>query len=231
MGAARQPPESMTPSTPRKIQIRNQRYPRWFEVAGHVVVGGLFATLLLIGTVGVWLYGMRAYYVLLAVFVAVLPIALHGWLLIWDLSRPGPGRRVTARELFDAVARGVRGTGLAAAVEWTALALVRPLLPSVHTVSWLKLGDEIEVPPRFRFSPGAVKRVRFERDPGEDFKESEPQTPLYEAAVEIHSGRRFRLIVDEADVQRLKEWAVGNSIAVSDGAEYSPHSAHPVNQA
>jgi hypothetical protein len=224
-------PIPMTPPVPREIRIRNRRYPRWFEVAGHVLVGGLLVTFLLIETLGVWMYGFQALYVLLGVFLVVLPIAVHGWLLIWDLSRPGPGRGVTARELFDAVARGTRSKGLAAAVEWTALSLTRPLLPSVHTVPWLKLGEEIEVPPRFRYPPGAVTRVRFGPDPGEDFKESEPQTPLYEATVEIHSGRQFRLIVDKTDAQQLKEWAAAKAIAVCDAAEYYPQAAQSANGA
>jgi hypothetical protein len=221
----------MRPSESGELRIRNQRYPRWIEVAGHVLVGGLLATLLAIEVIGLWFYGMRGMYALLAALLVILPIAVHGWLQIWDLSRPGPGRGVTARDLFDAVIRGIRRKGLGAAVEWTALSLVRPLLPSVHTVPWLKLGEEIEVLPRFRFPPGAVRRVRFGPDPGEDFKESETRTPLYEAAVEIHSGRRFRLIVDEADGRRIREWAVAKGIAVCDGAEYYPQPAEPANDA
>src|SRR5262245_3236107 len=221
----------MTPPVPCEMQIRNQRYPRWFEVAGHVLVGGLLVTLLAIEIIGLWFYGIRGMFALLAALLVILPIVVHGWLLIWDLSRPGPGRGVTARELFDVVARGIRRKGLGAAVEWTALSLVRPLLPSVHTVSWLKLGEEIEVAPRFRFPPGAVRCVRFGPDPGEDFKESEPPTPLYEASIEIHSGRQFRVLVDESDMERLKEWAAAQGIAVSDGAEYYPQPAEPANQA
>ncbi|HKB02854.1 MAG TPA: hypothetical protein VKD90_11585, partial [Gemmataceae bacterium] len=77
----------------------------------------------------------------------------------------------------------------------------------------------------------AVRCVRFGPDPGEDFKESEPPTPLYEASIEIHSGRQFRLLVDESDMERLKEWAAAQGIAVSDGAEYYPQPAEPANQA
>jgi hypothetical protein len=218
-------------SNPEPLHIRNHRYPRWIEVAGHVLVGGLLVTLLAIEVIGLWFYGTRGTYALLAAFLVILPIAVHGWLLIWDLSRPGPGRGVTGRDLIDVATCGIRRKGLCAAIEWRALSLVRPLLPSVHTVPWLKLGEEIEVPPRFRFPPGAVRCVRFGPDPGEDFKESEPPAPLYEATVEIHSGRRFRLIIDEADARRLREWAIAKGIAVCDGAEYYPHPAESANQA
>jgi hypothetical protein len=224
-------PNPMTPPVPREIRIRNQRYPRWFEVAGHVFVGGLFATFLVIETLGVWLYGFRAMYVLLGVFLAVLPIAVRGWLLIWDLSRPGPGRGVTASALYDAVFRGMQRKELGAAIEWTALSVVRSFMPSVCTVSWFKLGDEIECIPRFRFPPAAVRQVRVGPDPGEDFREFEPPAPLYEATVEIHSGRQFRLIATEADVRRLKEWAIATGIEVCDGAEYYPQPAEAGNQA
>jgi hypothetical protein len=215
--ASRPNPVSQMPSDPGPLRIRNQRYPRWIEVAGHVLVGGLLVTLLAIEVIGLWFYGLRGMYALLAAFLVVLPITVYGWLQIWDLSRPGPGRGVTVRALYEGLVLGIRRKELGAAVEWTALAMVRPLLPTVHTVSRLKLGEGIEIPPSVRFPAVAVRRVRFAPDPGEDFKESEPPTQVSEATVEIHSGRQFRLIVTEDDAQRLRQWADARGITVCDG--------------
>ncbi|HJZ90570.1 MAG TPA: hypothetical protein VKE40_06825 [Gemmataceae bacterium] len=212
------------PSESRPLHIRNQRYPRWVVVAENVLVSGMLVAFLVIESLGLWLFDMRtAMYILLAAFLAVLPIAVYGWLLIWDLSRPGPGRGVTARALYERVFLGIRHPELGAAVEWTVLTALRSLLPSVHTVSELKLGAEIAIL-TFRFPPGVVKRVRFSRDPGEDFQEFEPPLQLCEATVEILSGRQFQLTVDEADAQRLREWAVAKGIAVCDCDGYRPRS-------
>ena len=97
--------------------------------------------------VGLWLFGQRALYVLLAGFLLVLPIAIYGWLLLWDLNRPGPRRDETGAHLIESVVLGIRRKGigdLGAAVESIALALLRPLLPSVHTIAQLKLGEKVE---------------------------------------------------------------------------------------
>jgi len=218
-------------SKPRAVPIRNQRYPRWVLIAENVVVGGMLVAFLVIEIVGLWLFGVRtAMLILLAAFLAILPIAIYGWFQIWDLSRPGPGRGVTARALFDGVFRGIRRKELAAAVEWSALTALRSVFPSVHTVFQLKLGEEIEVR-SFRYPRGVVKRVRFAPDPGEDFKECEPARPLRQATVEIHSGRQFQLIVDETDAKRLQQWAETKGIIVCDSIENGPRTTEPVQHA
>ena len=148
----------------------------------------------------------------------------------WDLSRPGPGQSMTARALIDGVFLGIRRKELLAAVEWTALTALRSVFPSVHTVFQLKLGEEIEVK-SFRFPPGVVKRVRLAPDPGEDFKELEPARRLRQATVEVHSGRQFQLMVDDADAQRLRHWAETKGITVCDSIENSPRTTEPAQHA
>jgi hypothetical protein len=212
----------MKPTDPGPLRIRNQRYPRWVVVAENVFVGGMLVAFLVIENLGLWLFDARtAMYILLAAFLAVLPIAVYGWLQIWDLSRPGPGCGVTARALFEGVFLGIRRREFIASVEWTALTAVRALLPSTHTIDQLKLGEVFEV--YFaRYPAGVVRQVRFGPDPGEDYYESEPPRQLCEATVEILSGRQFQLIVDEADAQRLREWAVAKGIAICDCDGYRP---------
>ena len=218
----------MTPPGPAELRIRNLRYPRWVVVAENVFVGGILVSFLVIELVGLWLFDLRTtVYVLLACLLAIMPVVIHGWLLIWDLRRPGPGRGVTARALYERVVLGVRRKELASAVEWTALTAVRTVLPVVHPVALLRLGEEIEVM-CFRYPPQAVRQVRFAPDPAEDYKEVEPQTPLREASIELHSGRQFRLIVDQADARRLKQWAAAKGIAVCEGDGFRPRLSEPV---
>ena len=62
----------------------------------------------------------------------------------------------------------------------------------------------------------AVQRVRFAADPDEDYADRETASQLYEATVEIHSGRPIRLIVTQRDADRLRQWAVAKGIAVSE---------------
>src|SRR5262245_61727805 len=134
LSSPRRRPEIMA-SEPHAVQIRNQRYPRWVLIAENVVVGGMLVAFLVIEIVGLWLFGVRtAMYILLAAFLAILPIAMYGWFQIWDLSRPGPGRGVTARALLDGVCRGIRRKELVASVEWSALTALRAVLPPLHTV-------------------------------------------------------------------------------------------------
>lgn len=215
--ASRPNPESAMPSDPGQLRIRNQRYPRWVVIAQHVVVAGLLVSLLLIENLGLWLLGLRTtMYILLACLLAIMPVVIRGWLLIWDLNRPGPGRGATVRALYERVVRGVRRKELAAEIEWSALAAVRALLPAVHTVSQLKLGDEVDVHSIVRFPAGGVRQVRFAPEQDEDYRESEPPLRFCEATIEVHSGRRFRLIVDEADARQIREWAEARGITVAD---------------
>jgi hypothetical protein len=220
-------------SDPGELRIRNQRYPRWITIAENVFVGGMLVSFLAIEIAGLWLFGQRALYFLLAAFLLVLPIAIYGWLLLWDLNRPGPRRDMTMRALFVGAVLGIRQKGfgdLGAAVESIALNLLRPLLPTVHTVSQLKLGEKVEVLSAVRFPAQWVSRVRFALDPGEDFKESEPPIPLCEATVEIESGRQFLLIVTQADAERLRQWASAKGITVVDSDEYRSRTIEPAGE-
>jgi hypothetical protein len=224
-------PEPAMASDPGPLRIRNQRYPRWVVVAENGFVAGTLVAFLLVESLGLWLLGLRTtMYALLACLIAILPVVLRGWLVIWDLSRPGPGQGVTARALYEGVVLGVRRRALPAAIEWTALTAVRALLPSVHTVSQLKLGDEVEVYSAVRFPSGSVSRVQFAPEPDDEYKEPELPLRLYEATVEVHSGRRFRLIVDQADAERFRQWADTKGIAVCDSGEYGPRTTGPVSE-
>jgi hypothetical protein len=220
------------PSDPGQLRIRNQRYPRRVVVAENVLVGGLLVSFVVIEILGLWLLGTRTTVcVLLACHLAISPVVIRGWLLIWDLNRAGPPRRgVTARALYEGVFLGIGRKELPAAIGWTALTWVRAWLPSVHTVARLKLGDEVEAYAAVRFSTGAVRRVRFAPDPDEDYRESEPPLLLCEATVEVHSGRRFRLTVTEADAQRLRDWAVAKGIAVCESEGYRPRPAETASE-
>ena len=136
---------------------------------------------------------------------------------------------MTAREVFDRLVRGIRRKELAAEIEWTVLTALRSLLPFVHSVHQLKFGEVVGYL-HFRFPPAAVRRVRFAPDPDEDFNEFEPTRQLCQATVEIHSGRQFQLIVDEADAQRLRQWAVEKGIAVCDSDGYSPRAVETASE-
>jgi hypothetical protein len=137
---------------------------------------------------------------------------------------------LTAGALIDGVFLGIRRKELVAAVEWTALTALRSVCPSLYTVFQLKLGEALEVR-SFRFPTGVVKRVRLAPDPGEDFKECEPVRQLRQATVEIHSGRQFQLIIDDAHAQRLRHWAESKGITVCDSIENGPRTTEPAQHA
>jgi len=213
------------------LRIVNRRYPRWVVIAENVFVAGMLVAFLVIEILGLWLFDARTTIIgLLVAFLAISPITIRGWLLIWDLSRPGPGRCVTARAILDRAFRGIRRKELAAEIEWTVLTALRSLLPSVHTVQQLKLGEEIGYL-HFRFPPGTVKQIRFAPDPDEDFNEFDPTRRLCQATVEIHSGRKFLLMVDESDAARLRQWAIGKGITVCEADDLRPQTAEPAQHA
>jgi len=219
------------PSDPGILRIRNQRYPLWVAIAEGVFGVGMGVAFLVIENVGLWLFDVRtAMYALLVAFLAILPIAVYGGLEIWDLRRPGPGEGLSGRALLRGVFLGLRDKEFAKKVEWTALTGLRSLLPSVYTVFQLKLGEELQAM-NFRFPVGALKRVRFAPDPDEDFNEFERISRLCQATVEIHSGRQFQLIVDEADAERLRQWAIGKAITVCNAEDLHPQEAEPARHA
>ena len=98
-----------------------------------------------------------------------------------------------------------------------ALIVFEGILPRLGAVRELKLGIRIETTPIVKRLPiQAVQRVRFAADPDEDYADRESATRLYQATVEIGSGRPIRLIVTHADADRLRQWALAKGIAVSE---------------
>jgi hypothetical protein len=212
----------MTPSEPGAVKIRNRRSPLWFEMLAAILVilvffgigGGLF--------IGPQFHRIGMY-CMVAGLLGMVPITLYGLFQLWDLTRPIPSRPVTARAVFDWLVLGIRRKELGPADGWTALVMFRGLLSKKYLVHHLKLGDEVEVDnPVVRYPAREVTQVRFAPDPKEDYAGSEKPILLCQAIVEMGSGRQFRLIVDEADARRLREWASAKGIAVSDCDGYRP---------
>jgi hypothetical protein len=143
---------------------------------------------------------------------------------IWDLHRPPvPDRTVTARLMFDWLVLGIRRKELGPADGWTALTVLRGLLPSRISVHHLKLGESIDLGhPLLRFPARKVRQVTFAPDPAEDYLESDRRTRLCEASVGMDSGKHFHLILDEADAERLRHWAATRGITVRDCDGYRP---------
>jgi len=231
MDSPRESPKtgSQTPTDAEPFRIVNQRYPRWFVIAENVFVAGMLAAFVVIEILGLWLFDSRTTLIALFVaFLAISPITIRGWLLIWDLRRPGPGRGVTKRAILDRMFRGIRRPELAAEIEWTVLTAIRSLFSSVHSVRQLKFGEEVGYL-HFKFPPAAVRQIRFAPDPDEDFNEFEPARRLQQATVEIHSGHHFQLIVDEVDAKRMRQWAIAKGITVCDAADLHPQAAEPAH--
>jgi hypothetical protein len=234
MPAARRPhrlPESeMIPPAPAEFRIRNQRYPRWFKFAEAVVVGGMLFTFLLIELIGLFFFGMKyTFWILLAAFLAILPIAIHGWLLIWDLNRSREGQSVTARALFNAMFRGIGRKDIGRAIEFSVLKAVRVLLPAVHTVDQVRIGDVVTVRGLAKFPAAEVTRMRFAPDPIQEYEDPELALELCEVTIEKASGHQFRLVIDDADAEQLRQWAESKGIAVCDCDGYRPRPVEPAS--
>src|SRR5687767_13092735 len=207
-GPKRLPESEMTPPPTADFRIRNQRYPRWFAIAEAVFVGGMLVTFLLIEIVGLRFFGVKpTLYVALAAFVAILPIVLHGSLLLWDLSRPRQGQGVTARALWNGIFLGIGRKDLLRAIEFSALRVVRLLLPSVHTVDQVKFGAGVTVRSLAKFPATEVCRIRFAPDPIQEYEDPELALELSEVTIEKESGHQFQLVVNDADAERLRQWA------------------------
>jgi hypothetical protein len=67
-----------------------------------------------------------------------------------------------------------------------------------------------------------VACVKFAPDPKEDYIGAEAPIQLCQATVEMNSGRNFRLIVTEADAERMRQWAFAKGISVSNCDGYCP---------
>jgi hypothetical protein len=95
----------------------------------------------------------------------------------------------------------------------------------------LHLGDEIWFAPRFPIPAAAVVRIRFAPDPAEDYAEPGPEVHFCAAAVGLNSGAELRLILDEGDARRLREWATTKGIPVCECDGYSPRTTEPTTEA
>jgi hypothetical protein len=161
--------------------------------------------------------------VMLGAAIASLPIVAYGLFQIWDLKRPVPTQGVTVRTLFDWWVLGIRRKELGPADGSTGLVLFRPLLSKRYWIHHLVLGDEIEVDnPIIHYPSQAVKEIRFSPDPKEDYIGAEGPIQLCQAAVAMDSGKEFRLIVNEADAEKMRQWAASKGIAVCDRDGYTP---------
>ena len=85
-------------------------------------------------------------------------------------------------------------------------------------VESLRLGDELVPRPGFpSYRPEELRQVAFAPDAGEDYAEGRTAAPLCEASIHPRSPRgRLRLIVLVEDARRLRDWAAGKDIEVTD---------------
>jgi hypothetical protein len=217
------------PGDPRPLFIRNPRYPRWFDI-----IGGMLIALIAFGTIGAFFiprpYDRLTAAAILGGLVGLGLLVLFGLFQLWDLRRPGSGRPVTARALFQWLVLGIRRKELGPADGWTVLAAFRPAPGSRRLVHHLKVGEGIEVDNSFvvaRFPARAVTRVTFAPDPNEDYAGAERPVHCCETTIETEAGRTFCLIVEEPDARRLRQWAVEKGIAVCDQHGYVPRPVEP----
>ena len=220
----------MTPRDPPTLRIRNQRYPRWGDA-----LGGMLFVLLILGCIALFIvprqYDRIPLIVIFGSMLAMVPLFLYGMFQLWDLRRPVTKPSVTVRVLFDWLVLGIRRKELGPADGFTALTPFRGLLSQEYSVHHLELGDEIEVEtPMIRFRASSAERVRFAPDPKEDYIGAEAPLQFCEAIVEMDSGKKFKLIVTEADAHRLRHWANSKGIAVCDCDGYSPRPIQPASE-
>ena len=105
------------------------------------------------------------------------------------------------------------------------------LLPRLGSIRELKLGVGIETAPLVRRHPAeAVDRITFAADPAEDYVERDNPTRFYEATIEVESERPFRMIVDETDAERLRQWALARGIPVSNRDQDRSRMAEPASE-
>src|SRR5262249_53427082 len=108
----------------------------------------------------------------------------------------------------------------------------RPLLSKRYWIHHLVLSDEIEIDnPVLHYPPKAVKEIRFSPDPKEDYIGAEGPIPLCLATVAIDAGKEFRLIVNDVDAEKMRQWAVGKGIAVCECDGYVPRPHQPASHA
>jgi hypothetical protein len=228
MGAAREQPESaMTPSDSGDVRIRNRRYRPWSEIVG-VMWFVLFMAVAFLPFALDRRFDRLAKWALVAVMLGGTGYCLRMWLIVLDLTeRPVPGRRETARAVWDWVFRGSRPKDPRRVRVTIALYLFGWVVPTRISVAWLRLGDAVAFDSRVPVPAGSVRRVRFAPDPNEDYVESDRPVRYCAAAIELNWGREFHLILDQADAGRLREWAAARGIAVCDTDGYQSHIAEP----
>jgi len=215
----------------RDVRIRNQRYRPWAEIAGVMLIV-LFMATVFSPFLFAWQNGRLAMRWLFALLVGMAVYCLRLWLLIVDLQdQPLPSRREVARLVFDRLFRGVRRNDLG----WLAGVTVARtffgwLVPRRISVAFLLLGDGVAFDSRFPVPLRSVRRVRFSPDPAEDYAEWDRPAQYCAAAVELARGREFRLILDQADAQRLRKWAGTKGLPVSDEDGYIPRPAEPATE-
>ena len=215
---------------PGKLTIRNRRYRPWGEIVG-VMLLILFVAVLFLPLFFNGGYGRLAKWSFLAVVLGMAGYCLRTWFLILDLTeRPLPGRRETARVGWNWALRGVRPRDPYRFRVAIALALFGWLTPKRISVAWLNLRETVEFDSRVPLRAG-VEQVRFAPDPAEDYVELEQPDHHCEAAVELSTGKEFRLILDEADAGLLRQWAVEKGIPVCDSDGYSPRMAGQICEA
>jgi hypothetical protein len=223
MGAPHEPPEVvMTPSDAGGVRIRNQRYWYWSAIVGVMLIVLSFAVLVLPFALD-RRFDRLTRWAFFAVMLAIAGYSLRIWLMVLDLTeRPLPGRRETIRTVWAWVRHGVRPENPYRVRATVALYLFGWVVRTRISVDMLMLGDTVAFDPRFPVPSEVVRRVRFAPDPAEDYAESDRPPRLCAAAVELSSGREFNLILDEADAQRLREWAAAKGIPVCDAEGYRP---------
>jgi hypothetical protein len=220
----------MTPSDPGEVRIRNRRYRPWSELAGLMwLVLFLFVT-----TVWQFLapsHRLRAY-PLFACLLGGTVYCLRMGMLVLDLTeRPRLGGPEAARAVWNWVFRGIRPADPRRVRATIALALLGWLAPRRISVASLTLGDSVAFDSRVPVPAGAVRRVGFAPDPAEDYAELDGPVYYCAAAIELDMGREFRLILDESDAGRLREWATGKGISVCDFDGYRLRTTEPASEA
>jgi hypothetical protein len=230
-GTRCRPEFEMTPPDSGNVRIRNRRYRPWVEIAG-VMLMVLFMGVVFSPFLFDWQNGRLAMLLLFAILGGMAVYCLRMWLLVVDLQyQPLPSRREVAGVLFERVYRGARRPDLG----WVAGVTVARtffgwLVPRRISVAFLLLGENVAFDSRFPVPLRSVRRVRFSPDPAEDYAEWDRPAQYCAAAVELAAGREFRLILDQADAQRLREWAGIKGIPVCDGDGYVPRPAEPATE-
>jgi hypothetical protein len=220
----------MTPPESGDVRIRNQRYHYWSAIAGVMLIA---CVLVASGLQFVdRQFSRPAFYCVFGSVAAMAVYCLRAWLIILSLQEgPLPAWRETARALWNWGVRGVRPHDPRRIGVSVVRTLFGWLAPRRISTDLLHLGDEVWFDPRWPIPVAAVARVRFAPDPAGDYAEPGREVYFCAAAVELNSGREFRLILDEVDVRRLREWATTKGIPVSDCDGYSPRTTEPTTEA